>query len=178
MNKPLDLSKVKVYSNTKEDVIKAISLIGQDIYMSDDENFSDCVKGELLAVRYGKDSTIVKFPFLCGIYGIERCAHYKYFILEKDAKFKDETSYRKFNSIDEFEYVTQNNFSMGDSIIIRNKETHNESELVYGGYFVNDQSEVFICLGAFIFTLEELFKGYEFHINDDLEEWCPFGVEE
>ena len=45
-------------------------------------------------------------------------------------------------------------------------------------YFVNDQSEVLICLGAFVFTLEELFKGYEFHINDDLEEWHPFGVEE
>lgn len=175
MNKPLDLSRVKVYTNTKEDAIKAISLIGEEVYMSNDENFSDYTKGELLAVRYGKDSTIIKYPFLCGI---ERYSHYMYIILCKDAKFKEETSYRKFNSIDEFEFVTQNHFSMGDSVIIRNKKTLNESELVYGGYFVNDLFEVLICLGAFAFTLQELFKVYEFHINDCLEEWHPFGIKE
>ena len=175
MNKPLDLSSVKVYTNTKEEAIKAISLIGEKFYMSNDENFSDYIKGELLAVRYGKDSTIVKYPFLCGF---ESYSHYKYVILCKDVKFKEETSYRKFKSIDEFEYVTQNYFSMGDSVIIRNKETLNESELVYGGYFVNAQSNVSICLGAYVFTFEELFNDYEFHINSCFEEWHPFGVKE
>lgn len=175
MNKPLDLSRVKIYSNTKEDAIKAISLIGEKVYMANDENFSDYTEGELLAVRYGKDSTIIKYPFLCGI---GRYSHYMYIILCKDAKFKEETSYRKLKSIDEFEFVTQNYFSMGDSVIIRNKKTLNESELVYCGYFVNDLSEVLICLGAFVFTLEELFKVYEFHINSCFEEWHPFGVKE
>lgn len=180
MNKPLDLSNTKVYTNTKEDAIKALSLIGEYVYMSDYEDFKEYTKGELIGVSYTNDSTNMHFPFLCRICVIGSCAHYKYFILEKDAKFEDGTSgpsYRKLKSIDEFEYVTQNYFNIGESVIIRNKKTHNVSELVYGGYFVNDHSQVLICLGPFVFTFDDLFKDYEFR-DSCFYEWIPFGIKE
>lgn len=175
MKQPLDLSRVKVYTNTKEDAIKALSLVGEEVYMSNEDDFGLYTRGKLIGVRYAGDCAYSDQPYLCGsMLG----SHYRYIILCKDAKFKGETSYRKFNSIDEFEFVTQNHFSMGESVMIRNKKTLNESELVYSGYFVNDQYEILICLGAFAFTFDELFKGYDFHINSCFEEWHPFGIKE
>lgn len=175
MNKPLDLENVKVYSNTKEDVIKALSLIGQDIYMSDDENFSDCVKGELLAVRYGKDSTIVKFPYLCGIYGIERCAHYKYFILEKDAKFREEKKLRPFKTISEFCRETGIK-NLGDTITIRVNNGKFEDVCIFNGYrTLLENNQIIVFLGVVGYTLEELKDDYSYFKNC---EWCSFGIEE
>lgn len=163
----------KVYDNNRT-TFEGLC-IGERGVFSNDENFDDYIISNLVGLE-----TTCNCPYVAADKDAYR-KYYKYYIPLNRAAFKEvdvRSSYRKFKSIDEFEYVTQNYFNIGDSVIIRNKKTLNESELVYGGYFVNEQSEVLICLGAFIFTLEELFKDYEFHINDDLEEWAPFGVEE
>lgn len=145
--------------------------VGERGCFSDDKDF----KKYDICVLHGVLTTS-NYPYLANT----GCS-YMYYIPLGKARFEEvdvKSSYRKFKSIDEFEYVTKYHFSMGESVIIRNKKTLNESELVYGGYFVNDQSETLICLGSFVFTLDELFKGYEFHINSCFIEWHPFGVKE
>lgn len=39
MNK-LDLSNVRIYANTKADIIDAMDLIGEEVYMSDWDDFN------------------------------------------------------------------------------------------------------------------------------------------
>lgn len=149
--------------------------IGERGIFSDNANFDDYTISDLVGL-----STTCNRPYIASDKDEYR-KYYKYYIPFNKAVFKEvdaKPSYRKCKSIDEFEYIgTKYHFSMGESIIIRNKETHNESELVYNGFFINDENETLICLGAFIFSFDELFK-YEFHINDSIEEWHPFGIKE
>lgn len=99
MDRQLILDDVKIYR--KEDAAEAISLIGQDVYMSNDEKFEHYCKIKLAGVQvlgYGIP------PFL-GDIGIELEA-YKYFILAKDAKFKEEEKtengiFRPYKNIEE-----------------------------------------------------------------------------
>lgn len=176
MNRPLDLSKVKVYSNTKEDAIKALSLIGQDIYMSDDEDFSDYVKGELIGVRYANVSAYVNLPFLCRICGIERRSnYYKHFILCKDAKFKEEKKLRPFKSISEFCRETGIK-NLGDTITIRIKNGKFGDVCIFNGYRTRlENNQIIVFLGVEGYTLEELKDDYCYLKNC---EWKPFGMEE
>lgn len=85
MNKPLDLSGVKIFSNTKDDIIDAMDLIGQEFYMSDDKNFKNYVTGRLTGVQYSEDDD---FSFLGK--DEDSIFSYIYCILAKDAKFKEE----------------------------------------------------------------------------------------
>lgn len=177
MNKPLDLSRVKVYSNTKEDAIKAISLIGEKVYMSNDENFSDYTKGELLAVRYGKDSTIVKYPFLCGF---EIYSHYMYIILCKDAKFKEEEKekiLRPFKDVIEFRTVTGR--GIGGVITYKKKNNDAEYTVLINGYVRLNDNVLGIYLGRRSYTFKELRDDYLYlHVDVSSSEWKPFGMEE
>ena len=76
----LDLSGVRIYSNTKDDARDAIDLIGEEVYLSDDASFSSYNKGNLIEVSFSNEYSYL----FQGGFGIEK---YKYFILEKDAKF-------------------------------------------------------------------------------------------
>lgn len=163
----------KVYDNNRT-TFEGLS-IGERGVFSNDANFDDYIISNLVGL-----TTTRNHPYIASDKDEYR-KYYKYYIPLNKAAFKEvdvKPSYRKFKSIDEFKFITQNYFSIGDSVIIRNKETLNESELIYGGYFVNDESTIFICLGAFIFSLDELFKEYEFHVNNSFEEWVPFEIEE
>lgn len=162
-----DLSTV--YDNKTTDLTGLT--VGEKGFFSDDKDFKDGEIHKLHGVMTTSDH-----PYLANT----GCS-YMYYIPLNKANFEIvevKSPYRAFNSIDEFDFITQDYLSMGESVIIRNKETLNESELVYNGFFTNDESETFICLGAFVFSFDELFK-YEFYVViNDREEWIPFGVKE
>ena len=165
--KKLDLENVKIYANTKRDIVDAIDLIGEEVYFSDWDDFRGYDKGNLLEVKYGRG---ISYPFLVG-YEVR----YKYFILAKDAKFKDEEKaykiFRPYKSIDEFCIKTGCVKVGTDLLTIRNKRRKQECVLLYTGY-----SEDAVHLGGYILTFETLVKHYEFY--NKCGEWKPFGIEE
>ena len=46
--KTLNLENVKIYTNAKCDIVDAMNLIGEEVYLSDDENFRSYREGHLL----------------------------------------------------------------------------------------------------------------------------------
>ena len=168
MDRKLDLSGVRIYSNTKDDIVNALDLIGEEVYLSDDANFKSYRKGYLLEVKYANGVT---YPFLGGY----EVGSYRYFILAKDAKFKDEEKaykiFRPYKSIDEFCIKTGCVKVGTDLLTIRNKRRKQECVLLYTGY-----SEDAVHLGGYVLTFETLVKHYEFY--NKCGEWKPFGIEE
>jgi hypothetical protein len=170
MGRKLDLSGVRIYSDTKRDILDALDLIGEEVYFSDWSDFRGYDKGYLLEVRYAHG---ILYPFLGGI----EMNKYKYLILAKDAKFKDEKSYkifRPYESIDEFCIETGCVKVGTDLLTIRNKRRKQECVLLYTGY-----SEDAVHLGGYVLTFDCLLKHYEFYNKCGEDgEWHPFGVEE
>lgn len=178
MKTPIDLENVKVYGG--KDIIDAMRLIGQDVYMSNDEKFENYYKFRLIGVQIIEDDC---YPFL----GYERALgrgreSYKYFILVKDVKFREEKEkeLRPFKSV--FEFNQKTGFSIGDTIFVRKIDYSFEEECVINGfkylnirYLNTGPRDTCIILGSDKYTLEELkndylyFKDGEFH---------PFGIEE
>lgn len=171
MDKPLDLNGVKVY--TKADVIDAMCLIGQDVYMSDDADFEDYYKYRLIGIQFEEDSS---YAFI----GDDDCQRiiYKYFILEKKAKFKEEKEkkLRPFKSIIEFGWETGCE-ELGDKITIRSIHGKFDESCIFNGYRVlHDNSQTtMIVLGGVAHTFQELKEGY---LYSKAGEWHPFGIEE
>lgn len=169
----LDLSEVRIYSNTKDDARDAIDLIGEEVFLSDDASFREYIKGNLVSVCYANGFL---HPFRGGI-GFD-IGTYKYFILAKDAKFKEEEKaykiFRPYKSISEFCNETGCEEVGVDLITIRNKKRKQECVLLYTGY-----SEDAVHLGGYVLTFECLLKHYEFYNNcgEDCE-WKPFGIKE
>ena len=171
MDRKLDLSGVRIYANTKRDIVDAIDLIGEEVYLSDDANFKSYRKGNLLEVKYANGVT---YPFLGGY----EIGSYRYFILAKDAKFKDEDKgnkiFRPYKSISEFCNETGCEEVGVDLITIRNKKRKQECVLLYTGY-----SEDAVHLGGYVLTFDCLLKHYEFYNKcGENGEWIPFGIEE
>lgn len=85
--KKIDLSNVRIYSNIKDDILDAMDLLGQDVYMS---NFSDfktydihnlaCVVG----IKYIENNSRHFLADKDKGLGFHK---YKFLILAKDAKF-------------------------------------------------------------------------------------------
>ena len=172
--KTLNLENVKIYTNAKCDIVDAMNLIGEEVYLFDDVNFKPYKKGCLLEVKYANGVT---YPFLGGY----EIGSYRYFILAKDAKFIEETpkKLRPFTSTYEFTQVT--GCDIGDIITIRRIDGKFEESCVVNGYrycLDADPSKpgvVYITLGAFRYSLQELLIYFEYREDDD--EWRPFGVE-
>lgn len=170
MYRTLDLSDVKIYTNAKCDIIDALDLIGEEVFLSDYADFRSYVKAKLAGVTYTEDNYRPFFhrgenPNLC---------EYKYFILAKVVKFKDEKTckiFRPYESIDEFCIETGCNKVGTDLLTIRNKRRKQECVLLYTGY-----SEDAVHLGGYVLTFETLVKHYEFY--NKCGEWKPFGIEE
>ena len=168
----LDLSGVRIYSNTKEDARDAIDLIREEVYLSDVLDFRSYIKGNLVSVCYANG-------FLHPFRGGNECiGPYKYFILAKDAKFKDEDKtnkiHRPYKSISEFCNETGCEEVGVDLITIRNKKRKQECVLLYTGY-----SEDAVHLGGYVLTFDCLLKHYEFYNKCGEDgEWIPFGIKE
>lgn len=173
MDKKLDLENVRIYTNAKCDIVDALDLIGEEVYLSDDKNFEVYRKGCLTAVKYTND---VLYPFLGGY----EIGSYKYFILAKDAKFIEGIAkkLRPFTSTYEFTQVT--GCDIGDVITIRSVDGKFEESCIVSGYKLLDTGpstphRVYISLGSNEYSLEKLVCCFEY-VKDD--EWYPFGIEE
>lgn len=172
----LDLSCSRIY--TEDDVADAISLIGQDVYMSNYIDFSVYSKNEFIGVNYVIDNSFsTLYPFICkGKDGNERSS-YRYFILAKDAKFKEfkeeEKELRPFNSIEEFIEGTE--CEIGNLITFKRKDHSTEYNMLFAGYALTGDGEVLIYLGTKYYVLEELMNNFLYYRDG---EWLPFGIEE
>lgn len=173
MDKKLDLENVRIYTNAKCDIVDALDLIGEGVYLSDDKNFESYRKGCLTEVKYANGVT---YPFLGGY----ELGAYKYFILVKDAKFIEgiPRKLRPFTSTYEFTQVT--GCDIGDVITIRRVDGQFEESCIVNGYKLLDTGpstphRVYITLGVDTYTFEELLRIFEYREDD---EWLPFGIEE
>ena len=170
--KTLNLENVRIYTNAKCDIIDALDLIGEEVYLSDDVNFKSYKKGCLLEVKYANGVT---YPFLGGY----EVGSYRYFILAKDAKFieKRPKKLRPFTSTYEFTQVT--GCDIGDVITIRRIDGKFEESCVVNGYrycLDADPSKpgiVYVTLGADKYSLAELLLYFEY-LEDG--KWKPFGI--
>jgi len=171
MDRKLDLSGVRIYTNAKCDIIDAINLIGEEIYLSDDMTFESYRKGNLLEVKYANGVT---YPFLGGY----EVGSYKYFILAKDAKFvEEEKILRPFKDVIEFRTVTGR--GIGGVITYKKKDNDAEYTVLINGYVRINDNVLGIYLGRQSYTLKELRDDYLYlHIDVSSSEWKPFGVEE
>lgn len=168
----LDLENVRIYSNTKTDIEDAMNLIGEKVYLSDSENFDTYIKGVLIGVSYVRDDTYTKYPYICRIEDalIESHGQYKYFILEKDAKFKKK-ELRPFNSIQEF--IEETECDIGDIITITYIKGKYKEIRLFNGYRTHlDTNVTYVILGGTMYSFEEL-KDYHRYYKDG--EWHPFG---
>lgn len=169
MDKPLDLDNVRVYSGTKDDVIDAMSLIDQDVYMSDDADFEDYYKYRLIGIRLVEGDPYV---FVGSDYDA-----YKYFILAKDAKFKEEKEkkLRPFKSVFEFNRETGCE-KLGDVITFKMINGKFDETCIFTGYrFLEEDNQTIILLGGMGYTFKELKEDY-LYLKDG--EFIPFGIEE
>ena len=171
MDRKLDLSGVRIYTNAKCDIVDAINLIGEEIYLSDDVTFESYRKGNLLEVKYANGVT---YPFLGGY----EVGSYKYFILAKDAKFvEEEKILRPFKDVIEFRTVTGR--GIGGVITYKKKDNDAEYTVLINGYVRINDNVLGIYLGRRSYTLKELRDDYLYlHIDVSSSEWKPFGVEE
>lgn len=177
--KKLDLENVRIYSNTKDDIVDALDLIGQKVYMSDDEDFRRYSERELVGVCCEKDPSSAKFPFKGE--NVREWTHwYSYFVVCKDAKFKEEEEkkLRPFKST--YEFTQETGCNIGDVITIRKLDKSFEESCIVNGFKLLDTGPsishcVHIVLGSDEYSLEELLLCFEYCVNGD---WHSFGIEE
>lgn len=180
MVKQLDLSNVRIYENKKRDMVEAIDLIGQDVYVSNDVDFSKHHKCKLVEVNcvIGESYTSL-YPFVGECKASEKHG-YKYFILAQDAKFIEgqPKKLRPFKSSWEFTEVT--GCDIGDVITIRRVDSGFDESCIVSSFKYLDTGpstphRVYTTLGTDKYTFEELLQYFKYRKDD---EWYPFGVEE
>ena len=152
------------------DIERAKQFIGQKGYFEDylDNYISlgDGNKGYGSQIEYGTLTEVLdnEAPFKA-----DNRNHWRFFLPECSLKPK-EKQYRAL-TIDEF----LEKFHLGDGMIFRPKNHINmEFHVAYNGYKVIDNNKIEFYFGPAIFTLSELFEGYERFYNG---RWYPFGVE-
>lgn len=175
MDRKLDLNGVRIYSNTTDDILDAMDLIDEEVYMSNSSDFNTyniCNLAGVVGIKYIESDSCHFLAEEDEGLGLRK---YRFFILAKDAKFKDDEKtykiFRPYKSIDEFCIETGCNKVGTDLLTIRNKRRKQECVLLYTGY-----SEDAVHLGGYVLTFETLVKHYEFY--NKCGEWKPFGVEE
>lgn len=169
MCRKLDLSGVRVYTNTKADVRDAIDSVGGRVYLSDDVTFESYKEAELAEVNYTNSTA---YPFFGG--NGEGC--FKYIIRAEDVKFKKEEKekiLRPFKDVNEFR--TTIGCAIGNVITYKKKNNDAEYTVLFNGYVRLNDNVLGIYLGRRSYTLKELKDDYLYlRVN----EWKPFGVEE
>lgn len=168
MTKHLDLENVKIY--TKNDVKEAIDLMGLKVYMSDYENFEYYYEKRLTGIQFIEDDSL---PFL-GYNGDNHKEYFKYFILCKDAKFKEEKEkkYRFYRTIKEFPG------GIGSVLTYRSKSEPSVHILTsIQSIATQDNDLVYVYMDGLRYSPLRLLTEYEY-LNAKGDKWLPFGVEE
>lgn len=151
--------------------------IGKRGYFTDDlfnfSNLDSCCDGMLVSVESDN-----RHPYYCGISdeGVIIKGNFSFFL---SAEFVEEKSkeqkYRPF-TLEEF----NERFEFGEYITFRLKDKTRYFCTPYNGNEYRSETEDDpvddgVHLGAYSFSLLELFNNYELQAEDD---WLPFGVEE
>lgn len=167
--KKIDIeSGVRIYSNTKDDIIDVMSLIGEKVYVSSTKDFECYGIFKLAGVKFVLNKNEC---FIVDTLGGTQLS-YKYLILAKDVKFKkEEKKLRPYKDVEELFRV--NGLALGKVIRCRNKDSIREYVIVLSGY----TSDNLVMIGGAYRTLSELFNCCEYYDNDT-SDWKPFGVEE
>ena len=163
-------SGVRIYSKTKDDIIDVMSLLGEKVYVSSTEDFEIYGIFKLAGVKFvlNKDEC-----FIVDTLGGTQLS-YKYLILAKDAKFKEEEKeLRPFKDVEEF--FKKTGLALGKTMRYRKKDGFDEKEcvVIIQGY----TSDGYILIGSVYYKVEHLVNCYEY-FDTDTSEWKPFGVEE
>lgn len=167
----LDLNGVRIYSNTKkEDIKDAIDLIGQKVYMSDYDNYRSYCECEFVAIDYGIDRSELSLPFIGKDKKGLNCG-YRYCVLCKDVKFKEEKQFRPFKNVTEF--LIKTSFGIGDVIRVYSIAEKSEYDLMIVGWSNSD--DVLMLGNLPELSFEQLFKQFKLW---DGENFKPFGAEE
>lgn len=181
MNKKLDLKNTRIYSSTMGDILYALMHVGEEVYLSDDEDFNTFTKGKLIGVRYISDwaySTYTEYPFVGSSVEDGGLVISKYFILAKDAKFKEEEKekiLRPFKDVIEFRTVTGR--GIGGVITYKKKNNDAEYTVLINGYVRLNDNVLGIYLGRRSYTFKELRDDYLYlHVDASSSEWKPFGI--
>lgn len=96
--------------------------------------------------------------------------YYRFFLPESLLK---EVEYRPFTK-DEFIRMF-NNGVFGQWITMSSPVLEKEYHLQVTGYYCTVKDNLFVCLGAMVFSLDDLFKNYKWKDSDG--SWRVFGVE-
>ena len=159
---------------TRFDIERAKEFIGQKGYFA---NSIDCFRAVWAYCKYGTltnafDDGDQVNPYLKG-----HLALYPFFLPERslkpEEKKPEEKRLRPYTR-EEFGYV----FPIGEPIKYRGRGSEgHERHLILNGYW-NSQSkdEIYVYIGPFSYTLEDLLAAYEWQ-DPDTGDWRPFGVE-
>lgn len=96
--------------------------------------------------------------------------YYRFFLPESLLK---EVEYRPFTK-DEFIRMF-NNGVFGQWITMKSPVLEKEYHLQVTGYYCTVKDNLFLCLGAMVFSLDDLFKNYKWKDSDG--KWRVFGIE-
>lgn len=165
--KKIDVKESKIYRfDSREDLSKAILLLGEKGYFSNTKDFTDCEYGTLIEVM--GNVQVRSFPFVKRNNNADGC--YQYFIAEKAVVFEKEKKMRPYKDVTEFSNETGCEVLGEDFITIRHKKDKQEIVLLFTGY-----SDTAVHLGAYLITYNGLFSNYEFLYGN---EWVDFSIEE
>jgi len=161
-------SRIKALSDvlTCFDTERAEQFIGQKGYFADFLSLYNCLADSEYDVLTELDDDEQPFK--------GSSVHWWYFLPESSLK-PIEKKYRPY-TFQEF----WGDFAAGHPVKFRKKdEEGDELYLILNGYSRKQYRDVtvrYINLGGLLFTLEELFAGYEWY-DDAAGDWRPFGVE-
>lgn len=164
--KKIDIKKSIIYS--RDNIIYMnCNFFTKKGYFSNDKDFTEYTEGYLNDVRFDKNG--IHFSYLNR--NRDRTFITDYFIPEEQVAFKEETKYRPYKDIFEFCNETGCEEVGVDAIIIRNKNSKQESTLLYTGY-----SNYAVHLGGYVLAFDDLLSDYEYALSSS--EWQPFGIME
>lgn len=166
MGRKLDLTGVRIYSNSKDDVRDVINLVGERVYLSDDVNFESYEEAELAEVNYANGIT---YPF----FGGNGVGWFKYIIRAEDAKGEIR------GNLTERKQSWKEIIDVGNSFWIRSKDNTEIVHLVtVTEISVNSEgSIVSIGLGTSVFPPKELLKNYEWSNEPPKDnDWRSFEI--
>lgn len=198
MKKALDLNGVKIYDD-ENNTAEALNLIGQFGYFSNSKDFDNYCESILAGVDCSykqiwepSSEFVVKvkvvqinpFPYLAMLANAQQAMsddvnQYKYFVLKKDAKFKEEErKLRPYKNISEF--LDKFDFDIGDTVTIKRINCENEYEetVLFIGFRIaekENQKYQYVFLGQSRYTFEELMNNFLYY---KVGEWHPFGIKE
>lgn len=171
-----------VYENISDldfnlaDVLTQTTILDNDFGLPHRGYFGDSITDIQGAINTNNPEflTSIRGVFDDGRYVSDTKKNYLYFLPLERVKRKVRVHFRPFNSIEEMEDYLE--ISVGDIVYLRPTSECNKPKesILKLQYVESSPNENMVGLGVHLFSLEELFREYEFSKGD--EEWITFGM--